>query len=645
MAYYELDKARLVNLEYSLYREILRTNRAGSYCSTTIIGCNTRKYHGLLVCPLEQFGGEHHVLLSALDISVVQHDQVFNLGIHKYGGSHYDPKGHKYLTGLEVDDIPKRYYRVGGVVLSTEMLLAQQEEQLLYKVTLEEAHSETMIRFKPFLAFRNVHQLTYRNMIANTRYREVERGISLKLYEGFPSLYLQASKDIEFIPVPDWYLGIEYLKEQNRGFPYQEDLFVPGYFETGIKSGESIVMAAGTFEAKTGGLKAKFTREKKKRIPRDSMLNNLLNSGQQFLMKKGSVTRLIAGYHWYGERHRDTLLALPGLAVYQEDRSDYRSILDYISGEIVTKYLSSNKSLLNRDIDVPLWFFWTVKECASTCNDIDVWKKYSQIMKEVIDHYRSLNEPNMRMDDLGLLYAKKEGVPLTWMEAMAEGKPVTWRPGYTVELNALWYNALMYFATLASDAGEEKMAEPYFRLAQNVREAFINVFWNSEDECLYDYVDGDVKDASIRPNQIFAAAFPFSPLNLEERKAIVDVVKKELLTSRGLRTLSPQDPKYKGVFEGDQTQRDKAFHQGTVFPWLAAFFADAYLDIHKQGGLSFVKRMLDGFEEEMGNHCIGTLSECFNGNPPHVGKGAVSMAWNVAGVLHIIKLIEKYSNV
>jgi predicted glycogen debranching enzyme len=645
MAYYELDKARLVNLEYSLYREILRTNRAGSYCSTTIIGCNTRKYHGLLVCPLEQFGGEHHVLLSALDISIVQHDQVFNLGIHKYRGSHYEPKGHKYLTGLEVDDIPKRYYRVGGVVLSTEMLLAEQEEQLLYKVTLEEAHSETMIRFKPFLAFRNVHELTYRNMTANTRYREVERGIALQLYEGFPALYLQSSKDIEFIPVPDWYLGIEYLKEQNRGFPYQEDLFVPGYFEAGIKSGESIVMAAGTSEAKTGGLKAKFTREKKKRIPRDSMINNLLNSGQQFLMKKGSVTRLIAGYHWYGERHRDTLLALPGLAAYQEDRSTYRSILNHISGEIEKKYLSSNKSLLNRDIDVPLWFFWTLKECASTCNDLDVWGKYSQVMKEVIDHYRSLNEPNMRMDDSGLLYAKKEGVPLTWMEAMAEGKPVTWRPGYTVELNALWYNALMYFATLAVDSGQEKIAEPYFRLAQNVREAFVNVFWNSKDGCLYDYVDGEERDASIRPNQIFAAAFPFSPLSQEERKAVVDVVKKELLTPRGLRTLSPQDPKYKGVFEGDQTQRDIALHQGTVFPWLAAFFADAYLDIHKQGGLSFVKRMLDGFEEEMGNHCIGTISECFNGNPPHIGKGAVSMAWNVAGVLHIIKLIEKYSNV
>ncbi|MBZ4675758.1 MAG: glycogen debranching protein [Anaerophaga sp.] len=645
MAYYELDKARLVNLEYSLYREILRTNRAGSYCSTTIIGCNTRKYHGLLVCPLEQFGGEHHVLLSALDISIVQHDQVFNLGIHKYRGSHYDPKGHRYLTRLEVDDIPKRYYRVGGVVLSTEMLLAQEEEQLLYKVTLEEAHSETMIRFKPFLAFRNVHELTYRNMMANTRYRQVEKGIALQLYEGFPALYLQSSKDIEFIPVPDWYLGIEYLKEQNRGFPYQEDLFVPGYFETGIKTGESIVMAAGTSEAKTGGLKAKFTREKKKRIPRDSMINNLLNSGQQFLMKRGSVTRLIAGYHWYGERHRDTLLALPGLAAYQEDRSAYRSILDYISGEIEKKYLSSNKSLLNRDIDVPLWFFWTVKEFASICNDLDVWKKYGQVMKAILDHYRSLNEPTMRMDVSGLLYAKKEGVPLTWMEAMAEGKPVTWRPGYTVELNALWYNALMYFATLAADSGQEKIAEPYLQLAQNVKEAFVHVFWNAGDECLYDYVDGDEKDASIRPNQIFAAAFPFSPLSIEERKAIVDVVKKELLTPRGLRTLSPQDPKYKGVFEGDQTQRDKALHQGTVFPWLAAFFADAYLDIHKQGGLSFVKSMLDGFEEEMGNHCIGTISECFNGNPPHEGKGAVSMAWNVAGVLHIIKLIEKYSNV
>jgi predicted glycogen debranching enzyme len=645
MAYMELDKTRLVNLEYSLSREVLRTNRAGSYCSTSVIGCNTRKYHGLLVCPVEQLNHDLFVLLSALDVSVVQHDQVFNLGIHKYQGSHYEPKGHKYLSGLEIDDIPKRIYRVGGVILSTEMVLVEKEEQLLFKLTLEDAHSDTRIRFKPFLAFRGIHELTHQNLTANTRYHDVENGISLKMYDGFPALNLQSSKTIEFIPVPDWYLGVEYLKEQNRGYPFREDLFVPGYFEADIKKGESIVMSASTKEIKTNGLKAKFTREKKKRIPRDSRINNLLNSGEQFLLSRGGKTRLIAGYHWYDERHRDTLLALPGLAAYQDDKTVYQEILNYVAKEIEAKYLAKSESLLYHDIDVPLWFFWTVKACQSNCSSSEIWTKHKKVLQAVLDYYISLKGSCMRMDDCGLLYARKDGVPLTWMDAIVEGEPVTWRPGYTVELNALWYNALMYFSDLASEAGEESWGRPYAELAEKVRESFHAVFWNDELECLYDYVEDGNKDASIRPNQIFAVALPYSPLSIEERKAIVDVVKKELLTPRGLRTLSPQDPKYKGVYEGNPRHRDMALHQGTVFPWLAAFFADAYLEIHKQGGVSFIKRMVEDFEEEIGNHGIGTISECFNGNPSHEGKGAISMAWNVAGVLHVIKLIEKYSNV
>jgi len=644
MTYYQLGKDRLVNLEYSLHREILRTNRAGSYCSTTVIGCNTRKYHGLLVCPLEQLGGDHFVLLSSLDVSVEQHGQVFNLGIHKYQGSHYEPKGHKYLSSFEIDDIPKRYYRVGGVILSTEMVLIEKEEQLLFKVTLEEAHSPTIVKFKPFLAFRNVNELTFRNMNANTRYQDVENGISVKMYEGFPSLYLQSSKPIEFIPVPDWYSGVEYIKEQERGYAFKEDLFVPGYFEADIQKGESIVISAGTSLFKANGLKAKFTREKKKRIPRDSLINNLLNSGQQFLLSRGKDTRLMAGYHWYKERHRDTLLALPGLSYYQEDKEVYRSILDYIAGEIEDTYLAKNESLLSRDIDVPLWFFWAVRQCRTNCSPPQVWKKYKKVMKAVLDHYQKLDGEFMHMEANGLLFAKKDGVPLTWMEAVVDGQPVTWRPGLTVELNALWYNALSFFAFLAEEAKEPEEGAPYAQLAEKVKTSFMEVFWNLEEECLYDYVDGNHKDNSIRPNQLIAASLPYSPLTVEERKSIVDVVKKELLTPRGIRTLSPQDPKYKGVYEGNQQQRDLALHQGTVYPWLAAFFAEAYLDIHKQGGLALVKRMLEDFEEEMGDHCVGTISECFNGNPPHIAKGAISMAWNVGGVLTIINLIEKYSN-
>ncbi|GAO28020.1 glycogen debranching enzyme [Geofilum rubicundum JCM 15548] len=243
----------------------------------------------------------------------------------------------------------------------------------------------------------------------------------------------------------------------------------------------------------------------------------------------------------------------------------------------------------------------------------------------------------------GLLYAKVEGTPLTWMDAVVDGQPVTWRPGYAVEVNALWYNALCYYVTMCDKHKRHTEANRVKVLAEKVKQTFVETFWNEADGCLYDYVDGDYKDASIRPNQVLAASLTFSPLNVEQQKSVIDVLKKELLTPLGLRTLSPSDPKYQGVLEGSQRQRDLALHQGSVFPWLAAFFAEGYLNIHKRGGLPFIKKMVDDFEGEMGNHCLSTISECFNGNPPHVGKGAISMAWNVAAVIRIIHLTEKYN--
>ena len=647
MAYLNLDKTKLVNLEYSLYREMIRTNRAGSYSSSTIIGCNTRKYHGMLVCPIDHFNGGRFVLLSSLDVSLIQHQQVFNLGIRKYQGNHYDPKGHKYITDLEMETIPKRVYRVGGMILSTEQLLVETEEQLLFKVTLLDAHSPTKIRFKPFLAFRSIHELTRQNMVANTRYEDVLQGIRVKMYEGFPYLNMQLSKKAEFIAAPDWFRGVEYIKEQHRGYPYQEDLFVPGFFEMDIEKGESIIFSAATAEVKPNVLKAKFTREVSKRIPRDTLLNNLLNASQQFIQKRNEEVKLVAGYHWYNERLRDTFVALPGLMAYQNDKDIFIQILDQAVAEVRRIYVAGYSQGLKpdiKDIDVPLWMFFTIQEVEQMFPEINICQKYGKAMIEIIQYFMRLQKDSVvHLDDSGLIYAKQAGKPLTWMDAMVDGYPVTWRPGLAVEVNALWYNALCYYAKNCAKNKKDKEAKEALELSEKVKDSFQQTFWYEKGGYLFDFVDGDYSDNSIRPNQLLAVALQFSPLDLEKRKQVIDVVKKELLTPRGIRTLSPQSPKYKGELEGAQAQRDLALHQGSVFPWLAAFFVEGYLAIHKQGGLPFVKRILDGFEEEMGDHCLGSISECFNGNPPHIGKGAISMAWNVGGVLRIIKLIEKYS--
>jgi len=646
MTYLNLDKTKLVNLEYSLSREVIRSNRAGSYSSTTVVGCNTRKYHGMLVCPIDHFGGGRFVLLSSLDISLVQHQQVFNLGIKKYQGNHYEPKGHKYMESYEMESTPKRRYRVGGMLLTTEILMVESEDQVLMKVTLDEAHSSTVIRFKPFLAYRSIHNLTHQNMVANTRYDLSDNGIKVQLYEGFPHLNMQLNKENDFIAMPDWYRGVEYIKEQSRGYPFREDLYSPGYFEVSIKKGESLVFSASTYEINPRGLISKFTRETHKRIPRNTLLNNLLNTSEQFIQLRGNRYKLLAGYHWYQQRLRDTLVALPGLMAYQLNREPYLNILKHLIDQVRKEYIAETEfgvRINSRDIDVPLWLFYTIQEVEQMMPEIDVCSVYGDVMVEIIQYYMRLNNGAVNLEENGLLYAKIEAKPLTWMDAVVNGKPVTWRPGYTVEVNALWYNALGYYLEICNKNKKCLEAESVSELFGKVKKSFVEVFWNEKGGYLYDYVDGDYSDESIRPNQIMAVSLKFSPLEMEQKKSIIDIVKKELLTPLGLRTLSPSDAQYQGLIEGSQSQRDMALHQGSVFPWLAAFFAEGYLDLHKRGGLPFIKRMVDDFEGEMENHCLSSISECFNGNPPHEGKGAVSMAWNVAAVIRIINLIEKYN--
>ena len=323
MGYLIFDKDQLINLEYSLSREILRTNRSGSYSSTTIIGCNTRKYHGLLVSPCKKQDNERYVLLSTLDVSIVQHDQDFNLGIHKYQGDLYIPKGHKYVRNYGVETVAVTRYRVGGVILEKESILLENKEQILIKFTLIDAHSDTYLKFKPFLAFRRIHDLTKENMYANTKYQTVKNGIHSKLYESLPGLYMQFNKPVDFIPTPDWYRNVEYLEEQKRGYDYKEDLFVPGYFECLIKKNESIIFSASTEEIKSPGtLKAVYTKEKKKRTPRSSYINCLNVAAEQFIVNIEGKTEIIAGFPWFGAWGRDTFISLPRLDfIYRENRN------------------------------------------------------------------------------------------------------------------------------------------------------------------------------------------------------------------------------------------------------------------------------------------------------------------------------------
>jgi predicted glycogen debranching enzyme len=646
MSYLKFDKEQLINLEYSLNREILRSNRAGSYISTTLNGCNTRKYHGLLVCPISNFGGEKHVLLSSLDVSMVQGEEEFKLGIHQYQGGHYDPKGHKYIRNIEFDHIPKITYRVGNAILSVERLLVAKKEQILIRYSLEGDGENVMLRFKPFLAFRNIHHLSKANLYVNNKVKQVSNGISAKLYEGYPDLYMQFNKKNEFVPVPDWYYNIEYLKELNRGYEYLEDLFVPGYFELQLTPGESVIFAAGTEESNPVSLKQRFTRELKKRIRRYTFMGSLKNSAEQFIFQRKNETGIIAGFPWYESNTRQTFVALPGLALASNNHSLYPDVLNTYKKYLKNGLFSDNIFNENPEChsaDSALWFIWAVQQYANTQRSPrGVWLNYSNTIKEILASYRNASPGFIRMTPDGLIYAEKENYALTWMDAYADGEPVVQRAGLAVETNALWYNAIVFALEMAKIAGDTDFVQQWQNMPEKVAGAFLHTFWNRGHDHLADVVKDGVPDWAVRPNMVIAVALDHSPLSKEQKKMVLSVTKRKLLTKRGLRTLSPDHLRYKGLVEGGPAQRDTAIHQGAAWPWLMQFFIKAYLEIHGNGGLPFAKQLLEVFEEAMTEHCVGTLSEVYNGDPPHKGKGAVSQAWNVAGIVSALHFIQEY---
>lgn len=643
MAYIDFDKSELVNLEYSLSREVLRTSRKGSYSSTTIPGCNTRKYHGLLVSPVDSMGGEKYVLLSSLDVSVVEDAKVFNLGIHKFDGDHYSPKGHKYLKDFNTELIPSLYYAVGTVRLKQERILSDSSDQIMIRYTVEEAQKPVTLQFRPLLAFRHIHKLTMSNLAVNTRVRYIDRGVKIKLYEGLPPLNMQFSASPEFVKVPDWVYGVEYIEEQHRGYDYKEDLFLPGYFEMVMKKGESIVFSACTEEVKPGGLKTSFANVLKTRVPRDSFRNCLLNAAGQFIIKRNKQTDIIAGYPWFGSWGRDTFISLPGLTLSRGDLKTCREVLDTQTGRMKDGLFPNMGEAGNyafNSVDAPLWFIWAVQQYI-LAGGSDGWRKYGRAVRQVIEAYINGTSYNIGMHDNGLIYAGAEGKALTWMDAVSADGPVTPRSGYNVEINALWYNALC-FAAEYPDKKNNDFTRQAEALCEKVKDSFISYFWDEERACLADYVEADgSRNMFIRPNMLIAASLPYIMPDNSMIKSVLDIAERELLTARGLRTLSPRNPHYKGLYRGGQDERDAAYHQGTVWPWLIGPYAEASLRLYGERAVKRISELIAGFEEVMDEHGISTISEVYDGDPPHMPGGTVSQAWSVAEILRVMDLNDQ----
>lgn len=643
--YLSLDQAQLVNLAHSLNCEILSTNHSGGYMSTSAVLCNTRKYHGLMVLPLDHFGGERHVLLSGLDETIVVDGQEFNLAVRRYKGV-FEPRGHKYLESFLIEPTPTFVYRVGSALIRKELLFVHLQDHFMVRYTVLEAENSLRIRLRPFLAFRNAHSLSKANLVADTKYSSQPNGMSCRMYAGFPTLYMQTNIQSEYIHVPDWYYDVEYPAELDRGYEAYEDLYVPGHFESTLRKNQPLVFSASTRRIAPRSIARLFTQEVQMRPMRDDLRTVLEAAAGQFLVDRGRNMQLIAGFPWFGRWGRDTLIALPGLTLPLGDVTAFESVMNSLlremKGALLPNMGASDDSAFN-SVDSPLWLFTAVQSyCQHTGDYARAWSLWGKNMRTIIKQFVSSDALpfGIRMHDNGLMWAGERGFALTWMDAVVYGEAVTPRMGYAVEINALWYNALCFILEIAEKVGYTRLPKEWSVLPEKAAAAFCETFIIPEKGYLADYVDQDGQHHEVRPNQIFAVSLPYSPIPRETQMAVLDTVERELYTPLGLRTLSPKNPAYQGRYQGDQASRDRAYHQGTIWTWLLDAYVEAVEKIKGAGDALVVSQeIMQALEKELHRAGLGSLSEVYDGDPPHNPGGTIAQAWSVAAAMRIFRRV------
>jgi len=639
MAFLKFNKSELVNLSYSLNREIVLANKTGAYCDTSIVTCNTRRYHGLLAVPVAEFGGFRHVLLSSLDESLTLRGKRFNLGIHCYGEI-YEPRGHKYIVDFDADPVPCITYKIGEIVFRKRIALTPDQNQVLINYELVNAPAKVKLELKPFLAFRNFHALTFENDAARTDFKPIQNGAAFCMYEGFPELNLQLSASASaFKYNPVWYKGVVYSDEMRRGFDCKEDLWVPGTFEVELHSGDSIVFSAsasGVVNATT--LKRRFNTTVEKIGPITSFHDQLVRQADSLIRNDGGRKRIVAGYSWlFTGLLRETLGSLSGLTIYaKDDAKEFEEILDNLiedNQERLTKRTTQVESPLFMAVTLQQYIAWGASDKA-------VWAKYGPVIKKILESYLPGVRQEVAMQPNGLLWAQMDGVALSWMNAYIHGRAVTERAGYQVETNALWYNAICF--ALEHEKKGTAFYKRWTAIKELIEENFQPTFWNAQLGFLADYVDNGGQHLELRPNQLWAVSLDHICVSDEVISSVMRIVNAELVTRRGIRTLSPRDVRYKGVYEGNQLERDEAYMNGCAWPFLLAQFC--YTSFNMMGS-AFIKRaewLTEGFYEDLSKHGVGAFSELYDGDPPHEPHGAVSSAMTTAALLNINWLIAKY---
>lgn len=640
MAFLKFNKAELVNLSYSLKREIICANKTGAYCNTSIVTCNTRRYHGLLALTLDRFGGDRFLMLSSLDESIIVEGKRFNLGIHCYGEV-YEPRGHKYVVDFEADPVTSITYKIGNIVIRKSLILCPEEDRLFIKYELLEGPSQVTVSLRPLLAFRNIHELTHANPDANPQGKPCVNGQSFRLYESYPDLYIQLSDAKEkFVDEAYWNYGVTYSDEYRRGFDCKEDLLSPGYFEVKLRKGRSFIVSVSTSEADPKTFAPTFKMLARQSGEISDAYQQLLHCADTLITHHNGIRKIQAGYSWlYAGLLRETLISLPGLTLCAGKADEFEEILDNLIADNYQRLTSRTTQ-----VEAPLYMAVVLQYYIDHGADAKkVWKKYGKIQKEILESYLPGVRREVTMHPNGLLWAQMDGVALSWMNAYINGRAVTERAGYQVETNALWYNAICFALEMEKRRGGDKaFVAKWTPIAQLVKDNYTKVFFNERLGYLADYVDDNGQNMEVRPNQLCAIWVKHSPVEEELAPMVLRVIDRELITARGLRTLSPRDAKYRGVYEGSQLDRDLAYHQGSTRPFLLAPYIDTCFRVK---GPAFLKRaqwLVEGFYEDLNKHGVGAFAELYDGDPPFEPHGAVSSAMSTSALLVVDELLKQY---
>lgn len=648
------------NLEHAESREWLVTNGLGGYASGTVAGTTTRKYHGLLVAALDP-PVNRVVLVNSIDESARYLESVFPLGANRWKSGFVSPRGFLQIESFHLEGSkPVWRYALADALLEKRVWMAQGENTTYVQYSLLRGRAPVEISGKVLVNYRGSHGTTHP---ANWQMRidEVEHGLRVKAFDDAAAFYLKCPL-ASWTPRHEWYRDFFLSAEHERGLDDSEDRLYAGRFQFRLHLGESVTLVLSTEEsasldgeqARTGQsnhdlhLFQAWQSQRSKTCAsaaddEPGWFWQLVLAADQFIVQRSFPGRqdgktIIAGYPWFNDWGRDTMIALPGLTLAtgrpEMARSILRSFTHYLDGGLLPNYFPDSRDEPRYNtVDATLWLFQAVREFYQATQDLEFVREMMPFLSSIIEHHLQGTRFNIKVDPAdGLLATDNTEVQLTWMDAKIGDWIVTPRTGKAVEINALWINALHAVASFARPLGEPP--EQYEVLAAKATHSF-QKFWNEDRQCCFDVIDTPAgpPDASLRPNQVFAVSLPVSPLSPDQRRAVVDFVAEQLLTSHGLRSLSPSEPGYRGQYNGGQRERDSAYHQGTVWGWLLGPFALAHYRVYHDAAVA--QSFLEPLGRTIASGGLGTLGEIYDGDPPYAGKGCIAQAWTVAEVFRV----------